>query len=277
MNTSTLTSSPSTGHKPNSQAWYRPVFSHDHGVYIMLVVSFLTGAAAAQNWTWATTLALICAFFGFQAEHPWALQIKQRRSLKPRFLFWGGLYSAIAGAIALYLYWLQADWLSPLLWIYLGAIAAFLLDAVSVFFREQKSIANELMTFTAVCLSAPLAYIVTTGTLITPVLGLWILNTLFFSSAIFTVKFRKDKSHAVLPSLAYHAIATLLVTGLWFVGLLSPITALSFAVVLVKYGIILLWREWYCITKIKYVAMLETGSAILFLAIATLSLLPAYR
>jgi len=277
MNTSTPTSVSTTVRKANSQAWYQPVFSHDHGVYIMLLVSFLTGAVAAQDWTWATTLALICAFLGFQAEHPWALQIKQRRSLKPRFLFWGGLYSVIAGAIALYLSWLQGEWLSPLLWIYLGAIAAFLLDAVSVFFREQKSIANELVTFTAVCLSAPLAYIVTTGTITIPVLGLWILNTLFFSSAIFTVKFRKDKTHSVCPSLLYHAIATLFVTGLGFVGWLSPITALAFAVVLLKYSIILIWREWYCTTKIKYVAMLETGSAILFLAIAALSLLPAYR
>ncbi|MBD1909824.1 MULTISPECIES: YwiC-like family protein [unclassified Leptolyngbya] len=278
MDASTQNQTPtlSPAHKPNAQVWYRPVFSHDHGVYIMLLVSFLTGAAAAQQWSWVTTLALICAFCGFQAEHPWALQIKQRRSLKPRFLFWGSLYSSVAGAIALYLYWLQGAW-SPLLWIYLGAIAAFLIDVVSVFFREQKSALNELITFAAVCLCAPLAYTVTTGSFTISVLGLWILNTLFFSSAIFTVKFRKDKSHSVMPSLVYHAIATLAVTGLWSIGWLSPITALSFGVVLLKYGIIFFKRDWYCTTNIKYVAMLETGSALLFLAVATLSLLPAYR
>ena len=77
--------------KPNPQAWYRPTFSPEHGVYVVLLVSFLTGAAAAQSWTHMTTLALLCAFCGFQAEHPLVLQIKQRRSLKPRFLVWGGL------------------------------------------------------------------------------------------------------------------------------------------------------------------------------------------
>jgi len=61
-----------------SQAWYRPTLSPEHGVYVVLLVSFLTGAAAAQNWTLATTLALVCAFCGFQAEHPLVLQIKQR-------------------------------------------------------------------------------------------------------------------------------------------------------------------------------------------------------
>lgn len=262
--------------RAHAQAWYRPIFSHDHGVYVMLIVSLLLGAAAAQRWTGATTLACICAFCGFQAEHPWALQIKQRRSLKPRFLVWGGLYSSIAGAIALYLYWRQGTWLSPLTWIYLSAIAAFLIDAVSVFHREQKSVLNELITFFAVCLSAPLAYVVTTGTLSTCVVGLWLLNSLFFSSAIFTVKFRKHKRHPVTPSLIYHAIATLLVAGLWAIGWLSLWTAVAFVVVLLKLSLILWRKDWYCTTKIQGVAMLETGSALLFLAIVALSVLPAH-
>lgn len=260
----------------NRQAWYRPIFSPEHGVYVMLLVSFLTGTAAAQQWNWATTLALICAFCGFQAEHPWMLQIKQRKSFKPRFWVWGSFYSGIAGAIAFYLYWRQDNLLSPLLWIYLGAIAAVIIDGISVFYREQKSIINELITFAAICLSAPFAYVVTTGTISTTVLGLWLLNSLFFSSAIFTVKFRKDKSHAVTPSLIYHAIASLLITGLWLIGWLSPITALAFSVVLIKFGIILWQRDWYCTTKIQFVAMLETGTALLFLFIAAVSLLPAH-
>lgn len=277
-----MTSSPANSNlsqsprKPNRQAWYRPIFSPEHGVYVMLLVSFLTGAAAAQQWNWATTLALICAFSGFQAEHPWMLQIKQRKSFKPRFWVWGCLYSGIAGAIALYLYWLQGNLLSPLLWIYLGAIAAFIIDAISVFYREQKSIFNELITFTAVCLSAPFAYIVTTGTISTTVLGLWLLNSLFFSSTIFTVKFRKDKNHSITPSSVYHAIASLLITGLWFIGWLSTLTAVAFGVVLVKFAIILWQKNWYCTTQIKFVAMLETGTALLFLMIAALSVLPAY-
>ena len=262
--------------QPKAQAWYRPTLSPEHGVYVVLFVSFLTGAAAAQNWTWITTLALICAFCGFQAEHPLVLQIKQRRSLKPRFLVWGGLYSGVAMAIALYLYWLQGNLLSPLLWIYLGAIAAFLVDAISVFYREQKSVLNELITFFAVCLSAPLAYVVTTGAISTSVLGLWLLNTLFFSSAIFTVKFRKDKTHPLLPSLVYHAIATLLVAGLWFLGWLSPVTAITFGVVLLKFMLILWQRHWYCTTNIQSIAMLETTTSLLFLLIAAVSLLPAH-
>jgi hypothetical protein len=271
---STPTQTPSKA-KPNSQAWYRPTISHEHGVYVVLLVSFLTGAAAAQQWAWATTLALLCAFCGFQAEHPLVLQLKQRRSFKPRFLVWGSIYGGIASAIALYLWLIQSELTSPLLWIYLSAIAALVVDAISVFHREQKSVFNELITFAAVCLSAPFAYVATTGHVSLLVLGLWILNTLFFSSAIFTVKLRKVKTASIWPGVAYHAIATLIIAALYAAGVLPLVTALAFAVVLAKFSSILIWQNWYRATAIKYVAMLETSTALLFLAIAAISLLPS--
>lgn len=259
-----------------SQVWYRPLVSPEHGVYVMLLVAFTTGAAAAQTWTWHTTLALLCAFAAFQAEHPWVLQIKQRRSFKPRFWFWGSLYSLVAGSIALYLVWQQGFWPSPLWLVYLGAITAFGGDAIAVFRRGQKSVANELLTFAAVCLSAPFAYIVATGALVPAVGGLWALNTLFFSSAIFTVKLRKSKTHSAGPGGVFHAIATLIIFALTYFGLLNPFTAAAFGVALIKFGIILWRRDWYCTAPIQRVALLETTMALLFLAMTTLSLLPAH-
>lgn len=253
-------------------AWYHPTISHEHGVYVMLVVSCLIGAAAAQQWTPATTLALICALAGFQAEHPFVLQIKQRSSWKPRFLVWGGIYAGVSLGLAGYLY-LQAP---VLLWVYLSAIVAFAIDAIAVFYRRQKSFVNELLTFAAVCLAAPLAYIATTGTWTVSVLGLWLLNTLFFSSAIFTVKLRKPKTASVVPGLMYHAIASGIVGMLWYIGWLASVPALAFGVVLLKFGWILLRREWYRAAPIQQVAMLETLTALVFLAIVAVSLLPAH-
>ena len=257
--------------KPNSQAWYRPTLSHEHGVYVVLLVSFLTGAALAQSWTLSTTLALVCAFFGFQAEHPIVLQLKQRRSLKPRFLVWGGLYSTVSLAIA---FWLYLS--SPvLLWLYLGAVAALIVDTVSVLNREQKSIFNEFITFAAVCLSAPVAYAATTGTISVTAMGLWVLNAFYFSSTIFTVKLRKPKTSSPVPGLVYHAIAILLVAGLYYIGWLSPVTALAFGVALLKFGFAAWQQDWYRTAKIQFVAMLETGAALIFLVMVALSVLPA--
>lgn len=262
----------SSAQRRSSSRWYRPMFSPEHGVYVVLFVSFLTGAAAAQDWTWETTLALICAFCGFQAEHPWIMQVKQRSSLKVRFWVWGSIYTIAALSIAVLLGLNHP----MLLWIYAGAIVAFGIDAISVLYREQKSIFNEVTTFSAVCLSAPFAFIATGGTFSISIVGLWLLNTLFFSSTIFTVKFRKSKTPSIVPSIAYHVIASLIIVALWFFGVLAPITALAITIALGKLAIVLIRQEWYRNAPIQSIAALETGSAFLFLLITALSLLPAH-
>ncbi len=116
-----MTSIATYSHSPKSQQWYRPTVSPEHGVYVMLLVSFLTGAAAAQQWTWKTTLALIFGFCGFQAEHPLVWQVKQRKPWQPRLLLWTSFYGGVALAIAFWLLWHNSNRL-PLLLIYGGAI-----------------------------------------------------------------------------------------------------------------------------------------------------------
>ena len=258
-----------------SPQWYRPTFSPEHGVYVMLIVSFLTGAAAAHQWTWATTLALICGFCGFQAEHPLVWQIKQRKSYKLRLLLWASLYGGVAGAIALWFLWHNPH-LLPLLLIYTVAIAALIFDMVSVWHRQQKSRLNEIVTFAAVCLLAPLAYTVTVGTISHVAIALWLLNTLFFSSAIFTVKLRKTRTASIIPGVIFHGIASAIVLGLWLTGWLMPITASAFGVALVKFTLILWQKNWYCSAKIQQVASLETFSSLAFLVIVAFSLLPSH-
>ncbi|NEQ46650.1 MAG: YwiC-like family protein [Leptolyngbya sp. SIOISBB] len=255
--------------------WYLPTLSPEHGVYVMLAVSFLTGVAAAQHWTVATTLALIGAYCGFQAEHPLSLQIKQRRSWKPRYLVWLGVYGGIAMAIALGLLWHSAQ--PGALGILYGAVGvAVMVDGLAIWQRQQKSVWNELIAFAATCAAAPLAYVVTTGTLTPSAIGLWLLNALFFSSAIFTVKLRKARTASVTAGVAFHAIATGLMVLLWQGHWLAPITAAAFGIALLKFGLILWQRDWYCNTQIQSVAMLETAASFLFLVVAALSQLPAH-
>jgi len=259
----------------SGKSWYHPTLSPEHGVYVMLVVSCLTGAAAAQQWTWTTTLALICAYCGFQAEHPFSQQIKQRRSWKPRLLVWLGIYGGIASAIALWLLWHHPQ-PGLLIALYGVVVVATLIDGLSIWQRQQKSIGNELITFAAVCGTAPLAYVATTGTLSTTAIALWLLNSLFFSSAIFTVKLRKVRTASVWGGFLCHAISTGLVVLLWQANWLAPVTAGAFSVALLKFALILWQKDWYCNTKIQYVAMIETSASLLFGSIVILSLLPAH-
>ncbi|MBW4621705.1 MAG: hypothetical protein KME17_20365 [Cyanosarcina radialis HA8281-LM2] len=56
----------------------------------------------------------------------------------------------------------------------------------------------------------------------------------------------------------------------WF-GILPPIAALAFGVVLLEFGAIAWQVEWYRRGPIQWVAAIETVSAFIFLIIAALS------
>lgn len=253
-------------------SWCRPTFSPEHGVLLVLFGSFLTGASLAQQWTSSTNLALVCAFFTLQLEHPYVVQLKLRKNLKPRFMLWGGIYGAIALSLAILL-WFKAP---VLLWIYLLAIVIFIADGVAVILKKHKSIVNEIIGFAGISLSAPLAYSATTGSLSLEAMGIWILNTLFFSSAIYTIKLRRKKTRALSPGIIYHGVSATIVAGLYGLSCLSLITALSFAVALVKFGTVNLVLEWYRKSKFQLIAIFETRFALVYVAIVCISVLPAH-
>ena len=252
--------------------WMRPTFSPEHGVLLVLFGSFLTGAALAQQWTYTTTLALICAFFTLQAEHPYIVQIKLRKNLKPRYLIWGGIYSFISLSLAILL-WFKAP---ILLWLYILAIIALAADGIAVIKGKHKSRVNEIISFAGICLAAPLAYGATTGNLNVEAMAMWILNTLFFSSAVYTIKLRRKKTAAFTPGVIYHCFAALIIATLYYFNYLSLVTALSFAIALLKLLTVFGFRNWYRQAKFHSIAIFETRFALLYIAIASISVLPAH-
>ena len=272
---SPLQKSPATITQPNRKKaplWRRPTFSPEHGVLLVLFGSFLTGAALAQQWTYSTTIALICAFFALQAEHPYIVQIKLRKNWRPRYLLWGGIYGTTALSLAIFL-WFESP---VLLWLYILAIIGLIADAIATVKGKHKSITNEIVGFTAICLAAPLAYGATTGSLSLQAMAIWILDTLFFSSAIYTIKLRRKKTAAFPPGIIYHCLAVLIVISLYILGYLPLITALSFGVALIKFGVVFAWQKWYRQAKFHSIALFETRFALIYIAIACVSLLPAH-
>ena len=268
----TSLTNPTVAKKRKFPLWCRPTFSPEHGVLLVLLGSFLTGAALAQQWNQSTNLALICAFFTLQLEHPYVVQLKLRKNWKPRYLLWGGIYGAIALALAILL-WLE----SPiLLWIYVLAIIGFAIDGIAVIHKSHKSITNEIACFAAISLAAPLAYGATTGNISLEAMALWILNTLFFSSAIYTIKLRRKKTNSRKPGLIYHGVAVLIMASLYGLHYLSLVTALSFTVAVVKFGVVNLVLEWYQRARFQFIAIFETRFALIYIAIACISVLPAH-
>lgn len=252
--------------------WIRPTFCPEQGVLLILFGSVLTGSALAQQWTYSTTLALICAFFALQAEHPYVVQIKLRKNWQPRCLLWGGIYGAIALSLALFL-WFES---SVLVWLYILALIGLIADAIAIVKHKHKSIVNEIISFAAICLATPMAYGATTGSLSLEAMAIWILNTLFFSSAIYTIKLRRKKTPGFKLGVIYHGIATLMVITLYTLNLLSLVTALSFAVALIKFASVFAFQQWYRKARFHSIAIFETRFALLYIAIVCVSVLPAH-
>lgn len=254
----------------HKKAWYQPTFSPEHGVLLVLLGAVMTGAAQAQAWTSHTTWACLAAFLALQAEHPLVVQIKQRRRWRPRYLVWAGLYGGLALAIALLLS-LQHP---VLLWVCGAGLIALGLDIYAVFQHRQKAVVNEVVMFSALCLSTLFVCGATTGTITLQALGLWLLNSLFFSSAVFSVKLRKVKTSSLKAGYLYHGGAIALVTILYAVGWLSLLTAMVFSLALLKLAIITWQQDWYRTCRFEHVARFETYFALSYTALAALTVLP---
>jgi hypothetical protein len=238
---------------------------------VALLVSFLLGAAGAQRWTMGTTAALVVVLAAFQAEHPLVQQIRRRRALQPRLLLWAGVYGAIAVGLGAVLAWQM-----PVLLVLAGLAAAALgLDALAVLQRRQRSLAHELLAFAAVCLAAPFAWVVGSGSLEPGAMGLWALCSLYFGSSVALLKLRRDPDADFRPVLLIGAISLALIVLGWRSELLRPLEAAAYGVALLKGGWLLGRLENYRAAPIGRVAAIETGSALVFMLLAALALLPA--
>jgi len=250
--------------------WYQPTFSPEHGVLLVLLGAVLTGASLAQHWTGDTSWACLAAFLGLQAEHPLIVQVKQRRRWRPRYLVWAGVYGGLAMAIAVLLCLRH-----PVLWWVVGAgFIALSLDVLAVLQRNHKTVANEIVMFCAICLSTLFVYGATVGEISVQAVGLWILNSLFFSSAVFSVKLRKKKTSSLWPGFVYCGGAIAVVTALYTVGWLSLFTALVFSVAVLKLAVITCWQNWYRNCRFEHIARFETYFALSYAALACLTVLP---
>lgn len=252
--------------------WYLPTLSPEHGVLLVLTGAILAGASLAQTWTWETTLACFGAFLGLQAEHPLVVQIKQRRQWKPRYLVWAGLYGGVAIAIATWLTYRHPS----LIWVCGGAAIATGFDVWAVFRHRQKTIDTEVAMFAAICLSTLFICGATADILTLKAVGVWLLNTLFFASAVFTIKLRKGKTSSLKGGLIYHGTASIILVLLYGLGWLPLLTALTFTVALLKLAVIVCLRDWYRNCRFEYIARFETYFALGYTALVCLTLLPAH-
>lgn len=243
----------------SKRTWFKPVLSGEHGASISLAVCFFLGVWFAGRWNGNTSLALAAAVAGFELQLP-LVRLLRRKRLDPRLIIWTILYGIVTVSSALTL-WLRVPALGR---IYAVGAAVLLINLFWVYRGDQKSIPNELSIFTGLCLALPFAYTATTGFMAQDLLGLWLLCTLVFSSAIFTVRLRLFGDPAVTKATVYHIVALAMVFLLVRVNLLPPALAWTFLIPLAKLVVILLWMDRYRRLKLTHIGLIETALAIIF-------------
>ncbi len=68
----------------------------------------------------------------------------------------------------------------------------------------------------------------------------------------------------------------LIVVGLYSINYLSLITAVSFVVAIIKFGIVNFVLDWYRQARFQFIAIFETRFALVYIAYACISVLPAH-
>ena len=71
-------------------------------------------------------------------------------------------------------------------------------------------------------------------------------------------------------------IASLIIATLYYLNYLSLATALSFTVALIKLVTVFGFQKWYRQARFHSIAIFETRFALVYIAIASISVLPAH-
>lgn len=242
----------------------KPVWSRQHGAYITLITSWLTGTLLSENLYPIHFVILLMLLSGFNFTD--FLQDRFLRNSPPsqRKKLWTWIYFTLAvlTGVCVMMNVYEFKFILPF---FIGAGLIFLLLTK---LRLHKNIFSEFLTFAVLSLGGLIAYNPHNQTQIKVMFPLWMLMFLYFSSTIFLVKIRFSRVR-ILEVLAYLLISFTVLFYVWgntsVVWLVSGLIALRIIPVVFIHN---LFKQF----KITSIGFIETGFQILFLLTILLSL-----
>ncbi len=214
---------------------------HEHGAWAMFVIPLLIGMGAGHAINGTTVLFAMTALGFFLLRHPLMLALKSRApNIRRDAMYWSGIYSALTCISGVILLLTSQLWtLIPIGGFGLATLAVYLLLAVR---RAEMSTAGEWIGIAGLALSAPGAYLASSGRLDATALALYTLNLLYFGGTISYVKFKVREQPLITASasdvgaklwaghvtLAYHLLVLIIGALLASIGLVPTLAAVSF-------------------------------------------------
>jgi hypothetical protein len=242
----------------------KPVWSRQHGAYITLVTSWLTGTLLSEHIYPIHFVILLMLLSGFNFTE--FLQDRFLRNSPPsqRKKLWTWIYSALAvlSAVCVMINVIEFKFILPF---FIGAGLLFLLLTK---LRLHKNIFPEFLTFAVLSLGGLIAYNPHNQTQIKVMFPLWMLMFLYFSSTIFLVKIRFSRVR-ISEVLAYLFISFVVLFYIW--GNILIVWIVSGLIALRIIPVVFIYNRFKQL-KITSIGIIETGFQILFLITILLTL-----
>jgi hypothetical protein len=176
--------------KKQHENWYRYLIPKEHGAWAMWVLPFIIGVVAAGQWVIESLLIFGACLFIFAARTALASAIRLRRrsgALALKCAASGILELLIASAMTVPIL-LQLKLLMAI--IALVAVVLLIADLWWIKEHSEHTLFAELLGVAGFSLTAPTAYVVSTGNWNFEATLLWVLSFGFFVGSIFYVKLR---------------------------------------------------------------------------------------
>lgn len=162
----------------------------EHGAWGMLITTFIIGASCASAFNPAVLLFGGASLSYFMLRAP-LLALKDARWQKSfktdmrRAFLWLIIYAAMMAVFGIPLFLIYKKWR---LLVFFALSLPMLFIHIIYSSEDFRSIKNELLSFAALCMTAPLAYYAATDELNTRAFSLWILCYLYYAGSVFYVK-----------------------------------------------------------------------------------------
>ncbi len=251
----------------------------EHGSWAWLLVPFAVGTAVSQSFNWPAMLALGAALATFLMRQPATVWLrvrrgKARRTDGPLALTWMLLLGGTAVLCGLILLLMGRY---ALLWLSVPLAVIFVLYLVAARYGRSsvRSLGMEVSGAAALAMSAPAAYIAATGQLNQTAAALWLLMAAQNVLGALYVRVRIADTHRRATHrsglVLAHLFGFLLIGGLGLVAWLPLLTAVPFALILLR----ALWaaRQLRPVADVKRFGFLETAVEIFSGAWIAISLL----
>jgi hypothetical protein len=237
---------------------FKPVWSRQHGAYITLITSWLTGTLLSEHIYAIHFVILLMLLSGFNFTE--FMQDRFLRNSPPsqRKKFWTWFYFTLAvlSGVCVIINVTEFKFILPFF------IAAGLIFLLLTKLRLHKNIFSEFLTFAVLSLGGLIAFNPHYQTQIIFMLRLWVLMFFYFSSTIFLVKIRFNRIK-ITEVIIYLLVSSAVLFYVWGNTLIVWLAA---GLITLRIIPLVFIQDWFKTLRITTIGFIETGFQILFLA-----------